>query len=107
MTDITVKVKDFDGVVHNLIAPEGYRLMEVIRDYELPIKAECGGACACATCHVYVSENWLNKLIPAGEEEIKMLDDAFFVKSNSRLSCQIIVKPEFDGLEIEIAPNSD
>lgn len=107
MTDITVKIKDFEGKIHELIAPEGYRLMEVIRDYELPIKAECGGSCACATCHVYVDENWVNKLVPPTDEETRMLDDAFFVKPNSRLSCQVIIKPEFDGLEVEIAPNSD
>ena len=79
--------------------------MEVIRDYDLPIKAECGGACACATCHVYVDAEWLPKLIPASDEEIGMLDSAFDVQANSRLSCQILTAPELDGLRVTIAPS--
>lgn len=81
--------------------------MEVIRDNNLPIKAECGGACACATCHVYVDEKWVPKLIPPTDEETRMLDDAFFVKPNSRLSCQILLSKEIENLEVTIAPSSD
>lgn len=102
-----IKVTDLEGKVHELDAPEGYQLMEVIRDNGLPIKAECGGACSCATCHVYVSPQWLGKLVPPLDEELDMLDSAFFVEDNSRLSCQIIMRPEFDGLEVTIAPNGD
>ena len=80
--------------------------MEVIRDYGLPIKAECGGACSCATCHVYVAEEWLGKLFPPREEEIEMLDQAFHVHDNSRLSCQILMSDALDGLHVTLAPES-
>jgi 2Fe-2S ferredoxin len=86
---------------------EGWRVMEVIRDWGLPIKAECGGACACATCHVWVAEGWVGKLVPPTDEETEMLDDAFSVdEQRSRLSCQLIMTPELDGLEVELAPES-
>ncbi|MFX4221312.1 MAG: 2Fe-2S iron-sulfur cluster-binding protein [Thalassobaculum sp.] len=78
--------------------------MEVIRDWGLPILAECGGACACATCHVYVDEEWLDKLPPRSEEEEEKLDEAFDVRDNSRLSCQILMSDELDGLHVTIAP---
>ena len=106
MDIIKVNIIDLDGNKHQLEAPTGYRLMEAIRDNDLPIKAECNGCCACATCHVYVDEKWFDKLVPATPEETKMMDDAFFVEKNSRLSCQIILKPEFDGLEASIAPGN-
>jgi len=57
-----ILVTDRDGVEHSLDAIEGWRVMEIIRDHGLPIKAECGGACACATCHVYVDETWQARL---------------------------------------------
>ena len=81
--------------------------MEVIRDFGLPIKAECGGACACATCHVYVDESWLGKLAEASDEEISMLDEAFEVEDNSRLSCQIILNENLDGLRLKLAPDGE
>ncbi len=64
--------------------------MEILRDAGLPIAAECGGACACATCHVYVDDGWFEKLPATSEAEIDMLDMALAVEPNSRLSCQII-----------------
>ncbi|HRE61252.1 MAG TPA: 2Fe-2S iron-sulfur cluster-binding protein [Micropepsaceae bacterium] len=97
---------DREGKVHELEALEGWRAMEVIRDYGLPIKAECGGACSCATCHVYVAEEWLGKLFPPREEEIEMLDQAFHVHDNSRLSCQILMSDALDGLHVTLAPES-
>lgn len=99
-----IKVTDRDGNAHELDALEGWRVMEIIRDHGLPIKAECGGACSCATCHVYVDEDWLDKLVPMTDEEEEMLDTALDVEDNSRLSCQIIFKPEFDGLSMTLAP---
>lgn len=94
-----------DGIEHALEAIEGWRVMEIIRDYGLPIKAECGGACACATCHVYVDEAWLNKIPAMREDEQDMLDSAFDVKENSRLSCQLIMDESMDGLKVIIAPS--
>ena len=101
-----VVVRMPDGSSHRLEALEGWRVMEVIRDWSLPIKAECGGACACATCHVWVDEEWLPKLTPPTHEELEMLDGAFHVDERSRLCCQIITSPELDGLELELAPES-
>ena len=73
-----------DGTTHRLEALEGWRVMEVIRDWGLPIKAECGGACACATCHVWVGEKWLAKLASPTSEELEMLDGAFNVETLAR-----------------------
>src|SRR5262245_44518707 len=95
-----------DGSSHRLEALEGWRVIEVIRDWGLPIKAECGGACACATCHVWVDRKWLSKLNPPTHEELEMLDGAFHVGERSRQCCQIIMSPELDGLELGLAPES-
>ena len=105
MEIVHVTVTDYAGNAHRLDGIIGWRLMEVIRDHDLPIKAECGGACACATCHVYVKPEWFGKLIPATSEETMMLDDAMAVESNSRLSCQIILSTKLEGLEVTLAPN--
>ena len=102
-----IYVTDPDGTEHALDAVEGWRVMEIIRDHGLPIKAECGGACACATCHVYVDEAWLDKIAPMNEEEEYMLDEAFELEDNSRLSCQIIMSEELDGPKVKIAPSAN
>ena len=100
-------VTDPDGVEHELEGLEGWRVMEIIKDYGLPLKAECGGACCCATCHVYVSEEWVDKLYEMREDEEDMLDEAIDVKDNSRLSCQILMSEELDGLKVTIAPGTE
>lgn len=102
-----IHVTDQKGEHHTLEALEGWRVMEVIRDWGVPIKAECGGACACATCHVYVAPQWLDKLVPASDEEHDMLDSAFHVEANSRLSCQILMSDALDGLEVILAPGTE
>ncbi|MBI1326130.1 MAG: 2Fe-2S iron-sulfur cluster binding domain-containing protein [Alphaproteobacteria bacterium] len=99
-----IHVTDFDGKEHTLEALEGWRVMEIIRDHGLPIKAECGGCLACATCHVYVAPEWQNKLVPPSLDETDMLDMAVDVKDNSRLSCQLIMNAELDGLRVTLAP---
>ncbi len=105
MTDeLFIVVTDRTGQTHKLEAIEGWRVMEIIRDHGLPIKAECGGACACATCHVYVKENWLDKLPPQRKEETDMLDEAIDPKDSSRLSCQLIMSEDLNGLEVTLAP---
>ena len=96
-------VTDRAGTHHTFEAIEGWRVMEVIRDHGLPIKAECGGAGACATFHVYVDADWLERLEPPQDEEINMLDEAFDVDDNSRLSCQIIMNEALDGLTVTLA----
>lgn len=107
-----INVTDREGVNHNLDAVEGWRVMEIIRDHAvsipaLGIKAECGGAAACATCHVYVSEDWIDDLPEPTDEEIERLDEAFEVTEESRLSCQIIMTEELDGLSVTLAPGSE
>jgi len=99
-----IYVIDHTGREHMLEAVEGWRVMEIIRDYGLPIKAECGGACACATCHVYVDDAWIERIAPMRAEEEDMLDEAMEVEDNSRLSCQIILDESLDGLRVRLAP---
>ena len=103
---MNIRVTDPDGKEHVLEALEGWRVMEIIRDYGLPIKAECGGACCCATCHVYVDPEWVDRIPEMREDEENMLDEAMNVMDTSRLSCQIILTPELDGLEVTIAPGN-
>jgi 2Fe-2S ferredoxin len=98
-----INVIDQDGHRHTLDAIEGWQLMEIIRDHGLPIKAECGGACCCATCHVYVSPEWQDKLHDMREDEDEMLDDTFDREDNSRLSCQLIMTEDLDGLEVTLS----
>ncbi|MFL2883546.1 MAG: 2Fe-2S iron-sulfur cluster-binding protein [Pelagibacteraceae bacterium] len=79
----------------------GLTVMEGAIQNDIPgIDADCGGSMACATCHVYVEEKWLNKLPKAEDAEIDMIDMAFEPKKNSRLSCQITVTDELDGLKV-------
>ena len=81
----------------------GLTVMEGAIQNNIPgIDADCGGSMACATCHVYVEEKWLDKLPKAEEAEVDMIDMAFEPKKNSRLSCQIIVSDELDGLTVNI-----
>jgi ferredoxin, 2Fe-2S len=104
---LTILVTDQNGAEHSLPAEEGWRAMEVIRDWGLDMKAECGGACACATCHVHVDPAWAGKLTPLSDEEIDMLDGAFDVNETSRLSCQILLTPELNGLRLKLAPGTE
>ena len=99
-----ISVIDREGNNHILEGDKSSTLMEIIRDEGMEIEAACGGCCACATCHVYVDEKWLDKLTPIDDDEESMLDQAFDVKKNSRLSCQIQLNEELDGLELELAP---
>lgn len=101
-----IKVVDHDGAHHELDALEGWRVMEIIRDWDLPIKAECGGACACATCHVYVDAEWLGRLPDKTDEELDQLEILAERKPNSRLSCQMLMSAELNGLRVTLAPNS-
>ena len=79
----------------------GLSVMEGAIQNDIPgIDADCGGSMACATCHVYVEENWLNKLPKAEDAEIDMIDMAYEPKKYSRLSCQLIVTNELDGLTV-------
>ncbi len=92
---------DAAGAQRTVEAAVGSTVMETaIRNSVPGIEAECGGACACATCHVYVADEWTAKVGKAQPMEDDMLDFAHDVRPNSRLSCQIKVKPELDGLVV-------
>lgn len=94
---------EFNGTPHEVDGEAGMTLMEVARKADVPgIEAECGGACSCATCHVYVDDAWTSKTGLAQEMEEDMLDFAFDVRPNSRLSCQIKVTNELDGLVVHL-----
>ena len=92
---------DSEGNQKTIEVAKGLTVMEGAVQNNIPgIDADCGGGMACATCHVYVKEEWLNKLEKIEDAEQDMIDMAFEPKKNSRLSCQIIVKEELDGLVI-------
>ena len=97
-------VNDREGNRHELKAEEKLTLMEIIRDGGLDIEAACGGCCACATCHVYIDKNWFTRLDKMDEDEESMLDQAFYVFDNSRLSCQLEFNEKIDGIELILAP---
>ena len=99
-----IKVTDRSGKKHELEGDTNSTLMEILRDAGLDIEAACGGCCACATCHVYVNEKWLKKIKPKDDDEESMLDQAFDIRNNSRLSCQIPLTEDLDGIELELAP---
>jgi len=97
-TDRAGKTREVEG-------RDGWSVMEILRDAGLPIAAECGGACACATCHVYVTDGWYEKLSPPSDAEIDMLDMALAVEpGRSRLSCQIVCEDGLDGIKVTVAP---
>jgi len=88
-----------------LDVPVGYSVMEGATMNSVEgIEAECGGACSCATCHAYIDEAWLDKLPPMEGMEDSMLEAAVERQSNSRLTCQIEVTEELDGLTLKVAP---
>ena len=90
-----------NGKSHTVEVAEGLTVMEGAVQNNIPgIDADCGGGMACATCHVYVKDEWFDKITKKSEGEDDMIDQAYEPKKNSRLSCQIQVGPEIDGLEI-------
>jgi len=95
-----LKVWDRQGNQRSLEAVEGWRVMEILREHGMPIEGLCGGSCACATCHVVVSPDWIDKIHPANDDEEAMLDTVPRLEPTSRLSCQIIYQDELDGLEL-------
>ena len=107
--DITIKIKDREGVTHKVVAPTdmAMNLMEVVRSYELAPEGTvgiCGGMAMCASCQCYVNSQ--HKLPEMSDDEDAMLAEAFDVRDNSRLGCQIQMTPDLDGLEVELAPES-
>ncbi len=105
--NIKLTVIDREGTEHNLEAPTdmNFNLMEIMKAAELPVEGTCGGMALCASCHCYIeSDHPLNQ--PSDDEE-DMLDQAFFVEDNSRLSCQIPIVESINGLTVTLAPVSE
>lgn len=99
-----ITVQDREGNILEVEATEGYSLMETLRDIDNGVEAICGGMCSCATCHIYVADDWMAKLSPCGDEEQEILEDLQFRQENSRLSCQINVDASLEGIRVTVAP---
>lgn len=104
MNEIKVTIIDREGVSHELVAPTDMQMniMEVCKAYELPVKGECGGMAMCATCQCYLESD--TDLPEQSDDELDMLDQAFFVEDNSRLGCQIQISEDIDGIVLRLAP---
>ena len=98
-----IKYIEYGGQEHEIEVPNGLSVMEGAVQNDIPgIDADCGGSMACATCHVYVKEEWFNKLPKKEDGEEDMLDMAFEPKKNSRLSCQLMVTDQLEGLVVNL-----
>ena len=98
-----IKYIEHNGKEHVVEVQNGLTVMEGAVQNNIPgIDADCGGSMACATCHVYVKEDWFDKINKKNEGEDDMLDQAYEPKKNSRLSCQIIVSDDLDGLVVDM-----
>lgn len=98
-----VRFIESSGTIHEVEVSEGLSVMEAAVTRMVPgIEGDCGGLCACATCHVYIPEPWQEKCGMPGELESSILDFAFDVKDNSRLACQIKMTNDLDGLEVQM-----
>ena len=104
---VDITVVDRRGEEHHLKSPTdmNLNLMELCKAHELPVEGTCGGMALCSSCHMYVESN--HPLPEVGENEEDMLDHAFFVEDNSRLGCQIRIRPSLDGLTIRLAPDAE
>ena len=103
---VSVRFINANGEVTTTEAGEGLSLLEAGQAAGMPLEGTCEGQMACSTCHVVVSADWFDRLKEASEEEEDMLDLAAGVTRTSRLSCQIDLTPELDGLEVHIPPES-
>jgi len=107
MADIKVTIIDREGLNQELEGPTdmNMNIMELCKAYDLPVKGECGGMAMCATCQCYLESD--TQLPEQSDAELDMLDQAFFVKPNSRLGCQIHLSDEIDGIVLRLAPEQD
>jgi len=101
---VKITVIDREGVSHELDAPTdmNMNIMELCKSYELPVEGTCGGMAMCASCQCYVESD--HSLPEKTDDEQAMLDEAFHVKANSRLGCQLHLHESFDGLVVRLAP---
>ena len=100
-----LRVVDRDGVEHEVEARAGLKVMENLRELDYGVAAICGGMCSCATCHVYVDTDWLERLPAMMSDERELLTELSHYREDSRLSCQLDFTPELAGLRVRIAPD--
>lgn len=101
---IRLHVTDRNGNEHLVEAPPNGSLMEVLRELDYGVPAICGGLCSCATCHVYIAPEWLEKLPVQHGDERDLVTELVHHRATSRLSCQIDLSAELDGLRVTLAP---
>lgn len=106
MSVIKITVIDREGESHLLDAPTdmNMNMMELCKSYELPVEGTCGGMAMCASCHMYLESD--TELPEQSDDELDMLDQAFFVEDNSRLGCQIQLTDDLDGMVVKLAPEA-
>ena len=101
---INISVTDREGRSHEIPAHTGDRLMEVLREFDWGVAAICGGMCSCATCHVYLGDEWLAEFPARQMDEQELLEFLDHFQPNSRLSCQLELQDKHDGLTVQLAP---
>lgn len=101
---VNLAVRLVDGGRFSISAPAGSRVIDAIRGFGLPLKAECEGRCYCASCHVRVAGDWASRLHEPDADELAKLHDVRGATRTSRLICRLILTPDLDGLDIEIDP---
>jgi ferredoxin, 2Fe-2S len=100
-----LRVVDRDGVEHEVQAKSGLKVMETLRELDYGVAAICGGMCSCATCHVYVDPQWIERLPQPMSDERELIAELAHHETNSRLSCQLDFTDELTGLRVTIAPD--
>ncbi|HXA92821.1 MAG TPA: 2Fe-2S iron-sulfur cluster-binding protein [Steroidobacteraceae bacterium] len=100
-----LRVVDRDGVEHEVEAKSGLKVMETLRELDYGVAAICGGMCSCATCHVYVDPQWIERLPQPMSDERELIAELAHHETNSRLSCQLDFTDELTGLRVTIAPD--
>ena len=98
-----ILVTDRDGVEHEVDATAGETLMLSLRAVDL-VDATCSGSCSCATCHLYIDQDWLEKLNPPSEDEAELIEFLQFGQENSRLACQLVATEAMDGMKVSVSP---
>ncbi len=100
-------VVDRDGKEHEIEAKPGLRIMEVLREVDYGVAAICGGLCSCATCHIYVDQNWVGRLPKPQSDELELLKELLdYRETTSRLSCQVEFTENLSGIKVAIAPDT-
>jgi len=101
----TLNVTNRAGEQHQVAGNAGATLMEALRDSDMDIEAICGGCCSCATCHVFIEGDWAEKLPARSEDEQELVEETeSYREGNSRLSCQVTLTDEMDGMTVVVAP---